>query len=117
MGLLWGCVAALIANTLLLVWVVNRLVQVHVEHTADHAKCIAHVSDIVSNRIVAMAIRRLAERWDSVEERALLHSLRREYSDTSGSVGARWLLLQAEAIDPTPDFANAEYTLDGRRVL
>lgn len=71
------------------------------QHDANHAKCIAHIADVVSKRVVAMALRDLAVRWESVEEKANLQRLGREVYKIGGpSMPTIWLNQQADLLDP-----------------
>lgn len=73
------------------------------QHDANHAKCIAHIADVVSKRVVAMAFRDAAVRWDSVEEKPNLTRLaRKEYKTGGPSMPNLWLNQQADLLDPTP---------------
>ena len=85
---------------------------------AAHAKCIAHVADITSNRIVALALRDLAQRYDSVEGRRETQTIaNREWTEGGPSIPALFILRQADALDPRPDPDSGEYRFDGSRVL
>lgn len=87
---------------------------------AEHAKCIAHIASVTSNRFVADRLRQLAEKWDSIEEQANLKQLARErYKPGGPSMPRIWLRQQAELLDPTEiDFNEvAEYNLAGERLL
>lgn len=99
MGVVFGLGAAVIALVAIVAYMAGRIADLVDSNTVQHAKCTAHVADITSRRVVAMAIRDLALRWDSVEEKGEFIRLRREYS-TDESIGKRWLTAQAEAIDP-----------------
>lgn len=67
---------------------------------ADHAKCIAHVASMSSNRVAAMALRHAAEKWDSVEEQSNLRQLAHErYSPGGPSMPVIWLEQQAELVE------------------
>jgi hypothetical protein len=66
----------------------------------DHAKCVALISSVVSNRVVAIAFRDAANRWDSIEEQADLRRLAREqFKDDGPSMPALWLREQAAKIE------------------
>lgn len=68
---------------------------------ADHAMCVAHIADVTSKRVVAMALREKARQWESVEEKANLNRLAREQFKTDGpSMPALWLNQQADLLDP-----------------
>jgi hypothetical protein len=105
MGLVTGLVAAIIVLVLLLAYLADCVIRLQAGVTntdkADHAKCIAHVADVVSNRMVAVALRDLAERYDSVREEALLRKIResKARSNVDGSVPALWMRYHADMLD------------------
>lgn len=99
MGVLFGLGAAVIALVVVLAYMAGRIADLTDAASVQHAKCIAHVADMTSNRIVGMAVRDLARRWDTVEEKVEFTRLRRDYKPEQ-SIGQRWLLEQAERIDP-----------------
>lgn len=67
---------------------------------ADHAKCIAHVASVTSNRFVAARLRELADGWDTAEEmgehRRIANTL---YRVGGPSVPAIWLREKADRIE------------------
>ena len=74
----------------------------HREEKINHAKCIAHIAAVTSNRMVASAFRNAAAQYDSVDERVVLDQLAREkFHQDSHSIPALWMLHQAELLDPT----------------
>jgi Flp pilus assembly protein TadB len=67
---------------------------------ADHAKCIAHVASVTSNRVVALAFREAAARYDSIEGMADLRRISNTQFDSEGlPIPALWMLEQADRID------------------
>lgn len=66
---------------------------------AEHAKCVALVSSLASDRIAAMTLLHAADRWDSVEEQPRVQQLiRDEYKMGGPSMPAIWLRHEAERI-------------------
>lgn len=90
------------------------------DRTVDHAKCIAHIASVVSDRFIATAFRDAAERWDSVEEKPLLHRLSRVYVPGGPPMPTIWLNHLADQLDPPKAACEHEhhtlYTLDGSGV-
>jgi hypothetical protein len=79
----------------------ERQRQARMEEKADHAKCIAHIASATSNRVIAMALRERAEKWDSIENQADLRRLANErYSPGGPSMPTIWLREEADLIDP-----------------
>lgn len=79
-------------------WLVVRFRE---SSTADHAKCTALVSSVVSNHVFALRLRELAAYWDSAEGQTDLTRIRNTKYEAGGpSVVGIWLREQAEAIDP-----------------
>lgn len=103
MGLVTGLVAAIIVLLLLLAYLADCVIRLQAGVTntdkADHAKCIAHIADVTSNRMVAVALRDLAERYDSVQGERELHALRKAHGSLYSSVPAAWLEMQADRLD------------------
>jgi len=103
MGLVTGLVAAIIVLVLLLAYLADSVIRAHAgiesADKADHAKCIAHIADVTSNRMVAVALRQLADRYDSVQGERELLALRRQVGTYEHSVPARWLLNRADELD------------------
>lgn len=106
MGLLIGMAVAIIVLVLLLAYLADSVVRLQADVTdtdkADHAKCIAHIAEVVSNRMVAVALRDLAERYDSVKGERELERLRQTHRVTVTdyvSVPGRWLLDRADELD------------------
>lgn len=67
---------------------------------ADHAKCIAHVASVTSNRVAANALRDAAGRYDSVEGASDLTRIRNTmYGPASAPVPVLWLREQADKIE------------------
>jgi hypothetical protein len=84
----------------------ERQRQTRLEEKADHARCIAHLASVSSNRFLAARLRDLAQRYDSVEEAATFAELARtRFNPDGSSMPALWLTLQAERLEPmTVDF-------------
>jgi len=106
MGLVTGLVAAIIVLVLLLAYLADSVIRAHAgiesADKADHAKCIAHIADVTSNRMVAVALRQLADRYDSVQGERELERLRQTHRVTVSdyvSVPGRWLLDRADELD------------------
>lgn len=100
-GLVVGLIAAVVVLNGLLLVMVRHIVRLSEEHRADHAKCIAHVADMTSNRVAALHIRTLAERYDTVGEMPVLSQLRRESKiGEARTVPAKWMLHHADLLDP-----------------
>lgn len=71
---------------------------------ADHAKCIALVTSVTSNRFLATRLRELGERWDSTDNLGELDRISRtKYKAGGPSVVALWLGELADEMDPTDD--------------
>ena len=69
---------------------------------AHHAKCIAHIASVVSNKAVADALRQAAERYDSVENQSRMYQITRSWSTASpSSVPSMWLREEADRIEAT----------------
>lgn len=105
MGVVFGLTAAIIALVILVAILSDTILraraEVDEEHDAQHAKCIAHIADVTSKRIVAQALREYARRWDSVEEKSNLIKLsREEYRAGGPNMPAIWLNQQADLLDP-----------------
>jgi hypothetical protein len=79
----------------------ERQQQARLDEQADHAKCIAHIAEVTSNRFVAARLRELADKYDSIEERPVMTKLQRQHFASGPSVPSSWLNLQAELLDPT----------------
>ncbi len=89
------------------------------QHDANHAKCIAHIADFTSKRVVAMAFRDAAERYGSPEEQAAIARMARtEWSSDGPSIPAIWMDKQADLLDPptTPEIQSAYSMADIRRM-
>lgn len=70
------------------------------QHDANHAKCIAHIADFTSKRVVAMAFRDAAHRYGTAEEQAALTRMGREWSSTGPPLPSIWMDKQADLLDP-----------------
>ena len=98
--LLCLAVVAMAAACALLAWRVRDLADELVEERDSiHAKCIAHVASIVSNRAIAESLRRVADEWDSIEEKARIQQISRRYNPGGASVPAMWLYDRAAEIE------------------
>lgn len=107
-AVLFGMAAAIIALVLLLAYVVDQVIRLQADVTdtdkADHAMCIAHIADVTSKRMVAVALRNLAKRYDSVQGERELHGLRQKYGSSRSdmaTIPALWLLERADELDPS----------------
>lgn len=89
------------------------------EEKADHAKCIAHIASVTSDRFVASRVRDLAERWDSIEEQGELRRLANEkYTPGGPSMPVIWLRHQADLLDPLGSHdSEPVYNMAGERIL
>lgn len=66
----------------------------------DHAKCIAHIADITSNRFAARLVHDLADRYENIDGQAELTRIRNTvYGADTESVPALWMREQAERIE------------------
>lgn len=104
-GLFVGLCLAVVALCLVVAVLAARLVYLSQDREddqqAEHAMCVAHIADVVSNRVVAMALREKAKQWDSVEEEPNLKRLGREVYKAAGpSMPNIWLNQQADLLDP-----------------
>jgi hypothetical protein len=86
----------MVVVTSVMLWRVERIAS---QNNADHAKCIAHISSVVSRRVVAEAMRTAAEKWDSVENQLVIGRIRNEYVPDGTSVPALWLREQADLME------------------
>lgn len=79
------------------------------QEDVTHAKCIAHVASVVSNRVVAEALRQAADRYDSVENQGGLRVLAREkYQPGGPSMPTLWLREEADRIEKTTEITHAD---------
>ena len=100
-GLVIGLIAAVVVLNGLVLVLARHIVRLSEEHKADHAKCIAHVADMTSNRVAALHLRTLAERYDTVGEVPVLTRLRRAHKgDDDRTIPAKWMLHHADLLDP-----------------
>lgn len=110
--ILGGIIALAIAN-LALVRVVFLLQR---DKRSDHAKCIAHIASVTSNRVVAMSLRELADHWDGVEgnsdKRRIANTL---WIENGPTVPAIWLREQADRIEGFDSNSAPIYNLSGER--
>lgn len=102
MTLVLAAVLALMGVCLIgLVWQ-NSILQEQLRDSEDmvHAKCVAHIASVVSNKIVAEAFRTAAVKYDSVENQHQMYRLTQHWSPTSNvSVPALWLSAEADRIE------------------
>ncbi len=103
--LIGGLFAAICVLVMLVFYLVTEVHYINAElddeETVDHAMCIAHISDAVSKRVVAMAFRDAARRWESVEEKANLQRLAHDKFHFAGrSIPALWMEQQGDLLDP-----------------
>lgn len=104
-AILFGMVCAIIALIFLVAILADQVIRQNAaladDDEVDHAMCIAFISDVVSKRVVAMAFRDAADRWESVEEKANLIELGSEKFKVGGpSMPSLWLHQQADTLDP-----------------
>lgn len=103
-GLIFGLVMALLVLLGILALLADHVIRLHYrageEQTEKHAACIAHIADVTSSRFTAVALRQMAERFDSPSEMGALADLRRVYKvGQKKSVPAMWMLAQAERLE------------------
>lgn len=111
---MWGVFLLLWALSLF-GWFLREFKHREASSKADHAKCIALISSVVSNRVVAMAFRDAAARWDSLEEQANLRTLANTVYQPGGpSMPVIWLNAEADKLDPLPVSGNTP-TKEARR--
>ncbi len=99
-GLVVGLIAAVIVLCVVIAMLANRILSLQADTTSEHAKCVAHIASVTSDRMVAVAFRDAADRWDSVEEQPNLGVIRRQYKPNGPSVAALWLRQHADRLDP-----------------
>lgn len=103
-AVLFGMCMAILSLVLLVAFLADQVIRQNgalaEDDEADHAACTAHIADVTSRRFVAVALRDLAERYDSVPEQRVLTSLRRRWLESGPSVPALWLLHHADLLDP-----------------
>lgn len=69
---------------------------------ADHAKCIAHVTSVMSGRLISTVLHDLAGKWDTVDNEADLARIRNtKYKAGGPSVVALWLAEEAQRRNPS----------------
>lgn len=117
--LIIGLVLAVIALALIVVWLVSWVLDVERDFAdqqdTNHAKCIAHIADYTSNRVVAIAFRDAADRYSTVREEAVLQRLRKTWVQDGPSIPSLWLMEQADRLDPPTETTNL-ITLSGENV-
>lgn len=97
----------------------ERQRQARLDERAEHAKCVAHIAAVTSNRFLAARLREYAVKYGSTDERHVFVELSRNWEPDRTPVPVLWLNLQAELLDPTEMDYNevAEYNMAGERVL
>ncbi len=105
-AIIFGLACAIIALVFLVAWLADIVVRQHAELDAeedtDHAKCVAHIADVVSARFGAVMLRDMAERYDSVPEVATMMKIKREVWTPDGpTMPALWMLHQADVLGQT----------------
>lgn len=77
----------------------ERQRQARLDEKADHAKCTAHVTSVVSNHFVAARLRDLAELWDSTDNEPELARIRNvKYQPGGPTVVALWMQEKADEL-------------------
>lgn len=76
-----------------------RIERLQEEAGVAHAKCIAHVASVVSNRVVADALRQVAARYDSPEGIRELQRMSQSYSPGGPSMPVLWIEAEADRIE------------------
>lgn len=71
------------------------------EKSRSHAMCVASIFSVVGDAHAARTLRSAADRWDSVEEAAMLTRMAREkYKPGGPSMPAIWMRAEADRLDP-----------------
>jgi hypothetical protein len=106
-AILFGMTMAIIALVIMLAIVVDYAIRMKHEADAEvdieHAACIAHIADVTSKRFIAVALRDLAERYDSNESRRVWAELRKDWSSDGPSMPALWLQHYADKYEKGED--------------
>lgn len=98
--MIWLVVTLMVLVVILMVGLLQSVRFCIRDHQTDHAKCIAHIASVTSNRVVAQAVHNLAEKWDSIEEQSNLRVLANtKYSIGGPSMPVIWLHEQARRIE------------------
>jgi hypothetical protein len=70
------------------------------EDKTAHAKCIAHIASVVSNKFLAERMRELADKWDTSDEMSEHNRIANTlYKPGGPSVPAIWLREKADQIE------------------
>ena len=94
------CVALLAALLLACARLEHAMARLLENRQAEHAKCIAHIASVVSNKMVATSLRQLAEKYDDpIEVATTTLELGKYYTPGGPSVPAMWLARQADLIE------------------
>jgi hypothetical protein len=107
-AVMFGMACAVIGLVLLVAFLADEVIRLRSylnnDLEDDHAKCIAHIADVTSKRFVAVALRDLAERYDSVEERSTIAQIKRvEWTLDGPPLPVLWMLHHADLLDPQKD--------------
>jgi hypothetical protein len=97
LAILLGFVSTVLVIVLLRLAYTER--EFRASEKADHAKCMAMVSSVLSRRFTASLVRDLAVKFDSIENQLELGRIRNGYTGDSESVVALWLREQADRIE------------------
>jgi hypothetical protein len=100
-------------------WVARLLRHVYVVNAVSHAGCVQQVGQAVSKQHDAALLRRMAEKYDSVENQTVLSRMRWERSNENDhrvTIPAQWLREEADMIDPPPA-ETPMYDMSGQRVM
>lgn len=102
-AIVFGMAMAIIALILLLAFLADWCIRLNAalaeDDEDDHAACIAHIADVVSNRFAAVVIRDLADRYDTAESRRVWSDLRQDWTHDGPSMPALWLRHHADERD------------------
>lgn len=75
------------------------VLRLRAQDKADHAKCIAHIASVTSNRVAAHALRDAASRYDSVDGQAEMTRIRNTVYTGQSAMPALWMREQADRIE------------------
>lgn len=103
-GVIFGMACAILALVAILYLLVVRnndlSYDIDDELDAAHAKCIAHIASVVSDRMVAVVLRDLARRYESIEEKPTMLKISRQYKQDGPSMPRMWMEHHADLLDP-----------------
>lgn len=104
-AILFGMVCAIISLCLLVALLADQIIRQNAalseDDEVDHAMCVAHIADVVSDRFAAVVLRDLASRYDSTEEIRVINKIKREQWKPEGPViPVLWLQHHADLLDP-----------------